>query len=117
MRPWRSCGDLDDLGVHLVHHDRALEGVQHTGLVAVTVILQVAGLHALEALVAAPGHDQQVIIPLGPQVDVLLVAEGGVIVAVLAHQVAAGLHGLQPLQLQRQLFQHFLFAHRSGLLY
>ncbi len=83
----------------------------------VGVIDKIAVAHALVALIAAPGHLQNVILPFGPKLHIFLVAAGGVQVAVARHKIAAVLVGLQAKPTLFQLFQCHCHAAGSPFIY
>ena len=89
-------GHLQYLGVHLVHHQHALEALIHAWVGAIPVLHQIAMADGLDAPILPKGEAIIAVVPVGPQLHIFLVAECGVVVGILAHEIAAGLCCLQP---------------------
>ena len=89
--------NLQHLGVHFMHHQRTLEVLIHAGIAPITVFYQITVADGINALVLTKRKTIIAVIPICPQLHIFLISERSVVVGVFAHEIAACLRSLQPL--------------------
>ena len=107
-------GHLNDLRVHIMNGRKGQSGITGS-LVYGAVFCQIALTDTFNAVVLTPGHPKGAVVPVGPEIYILSVPPGGVIIEILCHQIPAVLRRLNSSKAQLQFFPVSHFATSANL--